>query len=121
MCKTALRKRLYSSLVVTASVNKRQLFALPRTLRPSLCGHAQLSHNRVFFLMRGDDTQAQSGWTDEETTQSHSRETVRRDLERRLRRVCADYPEGEFLRLVEEMTERQLSGERRANRFLDSA
>jgi len=50
---------------------------------------------------------------------SFRREIIRQDIGRRLRRVCADYPAGEFEKLVDQMADRQLKGEKRANRFLD--
>lgn len=43
---------------------------------------------------------------------------VHADIARRLRRVCHHLPETEFQSLVEEMTDRQLNGERRANEWL---
>ncbi|MEP6550531.1 MAG: hypothetical protein ABJB95_05075 [Gemmatimonadales bacterium] len=42
-------------------------------------------------------------------------ETIRLDIRRRLKRVCAQYSEEEFFKLVDQMVERQLKGERRAN------
>ena len=43
--------------------------------------------------------------------------TIRADIARRLRRVCTHLPEAEFQSLVDDMTDRQLSGERRTNDF----
>lgn len=53
----------------------------------------------------------------EEDHDSKRREAIREDLNRRLRRVCPEYSEEEFGDLLDVMTERQLKGERRVNRF----
>ena len=44
------------------------------------------------------------------------RDRIRDDIERRVRRVCSHLTEDEFGGLVEEMTDRQIRGERRAAR-----
>jgi hypothetical protein len=44
------------------------------------------------------------------------RSRIRDDIAKRLSRACSHLPEGEFLRLVEEMTDRQIKGERRVYR-----
>lgn len=46
------------------------------------------------------------------------REAIRRDISRRLRRVCEQLSDDEFSQLVDEMTERQLKGEFRSHFFL---
>jgi hypothetical protein len=43
------------------------------------------------------------------------RDDVRADIAKRIKRACADLPAGEFGELVDEMTDRQLRGERRFN------
>jgi hypothetical protein len=40
---------------------------------------------------------------------------IRADISRRIRRACTNLTEDEFTRLVDEMTDRQLRGERRIN------
>jgi hypothetical protein len=45
------------------------------------------------------------------------RGAIRDDIARRIKRVCADLNDQEFTTLVDQMTERQLKGERRANSF----
>lgn len=50
---------------------------------------------------------------------SSRREIIRRDIARRLRRVCCEYSDDEFLGLVELMTDNQLRGEHRMNRLPD--
>ncbi|OLE97890.1 MAG: hypothetical protein AUG75_02960 [Cyanobacteria bacterium 13_1_20CM_4_61_6] len=45
------------------------------------------------------------------------RGAIRDDIARRIKRVCADLSDQDFTTLVDEMAERQLKGERRANRF----
>ena len=50
---------------------------------------------------------------------SQRRDTIRRDISRRLRRVCEHLTEDEFSKLVEEMTERQMRGEFPSNDFPD--
>jgi hypothetical protein len=44
------------------------------------------------------------------------RESVRADIAKRIRRACTHLSDEEFSRLVDEMTDRQLKGERRINR-----
>jgi hypothetical protein len=44
------------------------------------------------------------------------RATVRADIARRIKRACTHLADDEFTRLVDEMTDRQLRGERRVNR-----
>ena len=44
------------------------------------------------------------------------RASVRADIAKRVRRACTHLCDEEFSRLVDEMTERQLKGERRINR-----
>ncbi|HKR09578.1 MAG TPA: hypothetical protein VJS39_10340 [Gemmatimonadaceae bacterium] len=58
-------------------------------------------------------------WFIEEDPQSARRVTIRADISRRLRRICPHYSEEEFSDLVDSMTQRQLDGERRANRLVD--
>ena len=41
---------------------------------------------------------------------------VRADISRRIKRACTHLTDDEFTRLVDEMTDRQLRGERRINR-----
>jgi hypothetical protein len=41
---------------------------------------------------------------------------IRADISKRIRRACTHLSEEEFTRLVDEMTDRQLKGERRINR-----
>lgn len=49
--------------------------------------------------------------------QEHTRrERVFSDIARRIKRACTHLREDEFRLLVDEMTDRQLNGERRANR-----
>lgn len=43
------------------------------------------------------------------------KETIRADISRRLRSVCAHLSDEEFARLVETMVERKLKGERRGS------
>jgi len=45
------------------------------------------------------------------------RGAIRDDIARRIKRVCADLSDQDFTTLVDEMADRQLKGERRANRF----
>ena len=45
------------------------------------------------------------------------RETIRRDISQRLRRVCEDLTAADFLVLVNSMVAMQLRGELRKNRF----
>lgn len=58
-----------------------------------------------------------AAWFIEDDPQSERRAAVRGDISRRLRRICPNYSEEEFSELVESMTQRQLEGERRANRI----
>ena len=52
-----------------------------------------------------------------ETGQEHTRrDRIRDDIARRVRRVCSHLTEADFGGLVEEMTDRQIKGERRAAR-----
>ena len=44
------------------------------------------------------------------------RATVRADIAKRIRRACTHLSDEEFSKLVDEMTDRQLKGERRINR-----
>jgi hypothetical protein len=44
------------------------------------------------------------------------RASVRADIAKRIRRACTHLSDEEFSRLVDEMTDRQLKGERRINR-----
>ena len=44
------------------------------------------------------------------------RDRIRDDIARRVRRACAHLTESEFGKLVEQMTDRQIKGERRAAR-----
>lgn len=44
------------------------------------------------------------------------REGIRADISRRIKRACTHLTDDEFTRLVDEMTDRQLRGERRINR-----
>ena len=44
------------------------------------------------------------------------RASVRADIARRVKRACTHLSEAEFSKLVDEMTDRQLKGERRINR-----
>jgi len=44
------------------------------------------------------------------------RASVRADIARRIKRACTHLTDDEFTRLVDEMTDRQLRGERRINR-----
>jgi len=44
------------------------------------------------------------------------RASVRADIAKRVKRACTHLSDEEFSRLVDEMTERQLKGERRINR-----
>jgi hypothetical protein len=48
--------------------------------------------------------------------EANRRTRVRDDIAKRLGKACSHLPEDEFLRLVEEMAERQLKGERRVYR-----
>ncbi len=43
--------------------------------------------------------------------------TIRDEIAQRLRRVCGHLPETDFQSLVDEIAERQLRGERRANDY----
>ena len=45
------------------------------------------------------------------------RETIRRDISHRLRRVCVDLTAADFLSLVNSMVAMQLRGELRKNHF----
>ena len=45
------------------------------------------------------------------------RKAIRQDIAKRLRKVCSEYPEEEFSRLVDEMAARQLSFERGRNGY----
>lgn len=47
--------------------------------------------------------------------QSNRKAKIRDDIAQRLRRVCSDLPETEFQGLVDEITDRQLKGERRTS------
>ena len=84
--------------------------------RPQMCGGAQLSFGRSSSLKSGAPTETNE-LGGEEVFHSHRRETIRRDIDRRLRRVCPQYSEEELDQLVDQMTDNQLRGERRANRF----
>lgn len=44
------------------------------------------------------------------------RASVRADIVKRIRRACTHLSDAEFSQLVDEMTDRQLKGERRINR-----
>lgn len=44
------------------------------------------------------------------------RASVRADIARRVKRACTHLSDAEFSQLVDEMTDRQLKGERRINR-----
>lgn len=44
------------------------------------------------------------------------RDRIRDDIERRVRRACSHFTEEEFQQLVDEMTDRQIRGERRVAR-----
>lgn len=44
------------------------------------------------------------------------RASIRADIAKRVKRACTHLSDEEFSRLVDEMTERQLKGERRINR-----
>jgi hypothetical protein len=45
------------------------------------------------------------------------RTEIRKGISRRIKKCCAHLSDEDFLALVESMTERQLTGERRANRL----
>lgn len=47
--------------------------------------------------------------------QSHRKAKVRADIAARLRKVCSNLPETDFQDLVDEIAERQLKSERRAD------
>jgi hypothetical protein len=48
---------------------------------------------------------------------SARKRTIREDIARRIRRVCGHLTEKDFQLLVDQMTERQMRAERRANRI----
>ena len=50
---------------------------------------------------------------DEDAYHAARRETMRADLAKRLRKVCANFSEEEFRELVDGMIEQQLRGERK--------
>lgn len=56
-------------------------------------------------------------WFVEDDPQSERRAALRDEISRRLRRICPDYSDEEFSELVDTMAQRQLEGERRANRL----
>jgi hypothetical protein len=60
-----------------------------------------------------------AAWFLEDDPQSARRVAIRADISRRLRRICPHYSDEEFSDLVDSMTQRQLDGERRANRLAD--
>jgi hypothetical protein len=50
---------------------------------------------------------------EEDSYHADRRETIRADLARRLGKVCANFSEADFRKLVEVMTEQKMRGERR--------
>jgi hypothetical protein len=51
--------------------------------------------------------------SDEDAYHSARREAMRADLAKRLRKVCANFPEEDFRKLVDGMVEQKLRGERK--------
>ena len=49
----------------------------------------------------------------EDTYHANRRETIRADLINRLGKVCANFSEADFRKLVEVMTEQKMRGERK--------
>ena len=49
----------------------------------------------------------------EDSYHAHRRETIRADLVSRLGKICANFPEADFRRLIEVMTEQKMRGERK--------
>jgi len=81
--------------------------------RPRMCD----GKNRVALAAlreKGETTDAP--WFAEEDPQSARKVAIRADISRRLRRICPHYTDEEFSDLVDSMTQRQIEGERRANR-----
>jgi hypothetical protein len=72
-----------------------------------------------FLLFLGGLLDGQRDLRDDfaDASQEHTRrDRVHGDIARRIKRACSHLDEDEFQLLVEEMTDRQLKGERRANR-----
>jgi hypothetical protein len=65
--------------------------------------------------MSGADREARADVTIAQL-EAARRASVRADIARRVKRACTHLSEEEFSRLVDEMTDRQLKGERRINR-----
>ena len=55
-----------------------------------------------------DDYNAQ-----EDSYHAHRRETIRADLVTRLGKICANFSEADFQKLIEVMTEHKIRGERK--------
>lgn len=85
--------------------------------RPQMCERSQSESSRASSVLKGATTEAM--WFLEDDPQSARRVAIRADISHRLRRICPHYSEEEFSDLVDVMTQRQLDGERRANRIAD--
>ena len=84
---------------------------------PQLCGDAHLSPTGKLLENEAEEC---FELTDKALDVTR-RATIQADIARRLRGICGHLPETEFQSLVEEMTDRQLRGERRANEWLDDS
>ena len=94
---------------------RRRKFAAPGLRGPKRAlPHNSTSDSTGSPIHNGLTTQAQVFDAD---PHSDRRETIRRDISKRLRRICPDYTDDQFAELVDAMAERQLKGERRANRL----
>ena len=52
---------------------------------------------------------------EEDAFNSRRKDVIREDLARRLKNICANFPEDDFRALIDEMAERKLKGERKGS------
>ena len=80
---------------------------------------ASIVRSRTFFRTSGGLLETESNF-ERDSMHGHMdaarRDRVREDISRRIKRACSHLGEDEFQRLVEEMTEEQVRGERRVSR-----
>ena len=77
-----------------------------------------MTHNPIEAQTRQEGVVTDNQWVcGAEDQHSERRERIRSDISLRLRRVCPDYSDDEFNRLLDAMTDEQLKGEERANRL----
>ena len=80
---------------------------------------ASIVRLRTFLRIR--DGRLETEWNSEHDSmhghiEAARRDRIRNDIAHRIKRSCSHLDENDFQRLVEEMTERQVRGERRVTR-----